>query len=65
MKILYINNLEIHLKEDQAFLYTETESDVLNIEGIEFCEEPERLILEELHLKSRSSLMDQLDSFFL
>lgn len=64
MKILHINELEIHLQGDQAFLYTEKESDVLNIENIEFTEEPERLILEELCLKNSSSLMDEFNISF-
>lgn len=63
MKILEINDLEIHLQGDQAFIYSETESEVLNIENIEHIDEPERLIIDELQLKSRSSLIDKLSLF--
>ena len=64
MRILQLHDLEIHLQGDQAFIYSENESDVLNIESIEFSEEAERLIIEELRQKNRSSLMDDLNLSF-
>ena len=64
MRFLQINDLEIHLQGNQAFLYSETESDVLNIENIEFSEEAEDLILEELRLKNKTSLMDDVNFTF-
>ncbi|WP_428739188.1 hypothetical protein [Sulfurimonas sp.] len=64
MRFLQINDLEIHLQGDQAFLYSESDSDVLNIENIEFSEEAENLILEELRLKNKTSLMDNLNFSF-
>ncbi len=63
MRVLEINDLEIHLQGDQAFIYSETESEVLNIENIEHMDEPERLIIDELQLKSRSSLVDKISLF--
>lgn len=63
MRILEINDLEIHLQGDQAFIYSETESEVLNIENIEYIDDPERLIIDELQLKSRSSLIDKISLF--
>lgn len=63
MRVLQINDLEIHLQGDQAFIYSEQESEVLNIEDIEYIEEPERLIIDELQLKSRSSLIDKISLF--
>ncbi|MDH4945067.1 hypothetical protein [Sulfurimonas sp. C5] len=63
MRILEINDLEIHLQGDQAFIYSDTESEVLNIENIEYIDDPERLIIDELQLKSRSSLVDRISLF--
>lgn len=63
MRLIEINDLEIHLQGDQAFIYSEKESEVLTIENIEFTDEPERLIIDELQLKNRRSLIDSISLF--
>ena len=54
MKILLIEGVEAQLLGDQAFLYFETSSEVLNIEGIEHSDNAEEIILKELELLGES-----------
>ena len=55
MKLLNIGEMQVHLQNGQAFLYSGDSSDVLNIPGIEESDNPEELIKNELELKGRSS----------
>ena len=60
MRIIELEGLEIHLVGSQAFIYSDDDSDVLNIDNVEFLEDPKEQILDELRLKNRHSLMEQL-----
>ena len=60
MRIIELEGLEIHLVGSQAFIYSDDDSDVLNIDNVEFLEDPQEQILDELRLKNKRSLMEQL-----
>lgn len=53
MKILNLKGVEVQLLGNQAFLYTDDDSNVLNIEGIEFAENAEEIIIGELEQINR------------
>ncbi|MBN2816198.1 MAG: hypothetical protein JXQ67_05905 [Campylobacterales bacterium] len=60
MRVIQIESLEVHLIGNQAYVYSDSESDVLNIDNIEFMENPEESILDEIRFKNKKSLMEQL-----
>lgn len=59
MRVIEIEGLEIHLVGSQAFIYSDADSDVLNIDNVEFIEDPKEQILDEIRLKNKRSLMEQ------
>jgi len=65
MVLIYIKEkeLEAHLIGNQAFIYKDGASEVLNIDGIEESENAEELIISELELIEDSSFSNS-SSFF-
>jgi hypothetical protein len=56
MKVITITDeIEAQLIGSQAFIYVDCSSEVLNIENIEFAQEPKSLIISEMKFNSRCS----------
>ncbi len=55
MKLLNIGEIEVVLKGNQAFIYSEDKSDVLNMQNVENNPNAEEEIRLELEFRNRSS----------